>query len=572
MRAWIFWKNSAWKWCGTQNRDMSEENKKKWIYLPILLALVFSLGMVLGERLRFYDRAEFSLPISIPLQFSSKSKVDEVLNYIEDQYVDTISKKILEEKTIIALLQNLDPHSSYISPEDLKATNEPLNGSFDGIGIEFSIIKDTIRVVAALSGGPSEALGIQPGDKIVRIEGDPSVGNKITNRFVLDKLRGPGGTKVTISIQRSGSVKLTDYTITRGKIPIYSVDAAYMANKKTGYIKISRFAATTYDEYLSAFKKLRSQGMEQLILDLRGNPGGLLNSAVNFADEFLEKGKEIVYTEGRSQPKRIFTASEEGLFEKEKLIILIDEGSASASEIIAGAVQDNDRGTIIGRRSFGKGLVQEQAELSDGSALRLTVARYFTPTGRCIQRSYSNGSEAYYSEELERYEHGELLNADSIKVIDSLKYTTPEGKIVYGGGGIMPDVFVPIDTSGRSAFLTEVIYTGLINQFAFDYVDKHRKELNAFRNFENFNSGFNVTDALLDDFISFAKQNLPDEIPGRQGSKIKRNQKEDIKSSEKILKTQLKANIARNIWHSDGFYRIIHTIDNTFKKALELSN
>ena len=537
---------------------MAEGNKRIWIYMPIILAGVLSLGILLGERMSMNDKVQFSLPI--PLHFNKKNKVDEVLNYIEEQYVDTVSRKKLEEKTITALLQNLDPHSSYISSEDLKATNEPLKGSFDGIGIEFSIIGDTIRVVTPLSGGPSEALGIQAGDKIVKIEGRNAAGIKITNQNVIDKLRGEEGTKVNITIQRGNASKPINYTITRGKIPIYSVDVAYMVNKKTGYIKVSRFAATTYDEYISAFNKLRSQGMEQLIFDLRGNPGGLLNIAVNFADEFLPEGKEIVYTEGRVSPKRVFTATRQGNFEKEKLIILIDEGSASASEIVAGAVQDNDRGIIVGRRSFGKGLVQEQAELSDGSALRLTVARYYTPTGRCIQKSYSNGSEAYYNEEVERYEHGELLNADSIKVINSLKYTTPGGKVVYGGGGIMPDVFVPIDTGGRSAFLSEVIYTGLLNQYAYDYADKHRGELNAYKNFEAFNSAFNISNIMLDDFISFAERN-----------KIKRNEK-DIKTSEKILKIQLKAYIARNIWHSEGFYPVIHTIDNTFKKAVELTN
>jgi len=529
---------------------------RRIIYLPILLAVIFSLGILLGERLNFYDRSN----ILLPLKVNRSSKIDEVINYIEQQYVDTVNRKKLTEKSIDALLQNLDPHSAYISAEDLKSANEPLQGSFDGIGIEFSIIKDTIRVITAISGGPSEALGIQAGDKIVKIEDKNAAGVKITNKDVLDKLRGPGGTKVKVGIQRGNSNKLIDYTIMRGKIPIYSVDVAYMVSKKIGYIKISRFAATTFEEYTTAFEKLKAQGMQQMILDLRGNPGGLLNSAVDFADEFLEDGKEIVYTQGRVHPKKVYTATSTGNFEKEKLIILIDEGSASASEIIAGAIQDNDRGTIVGRRSFGKGLVQEQAELSDGSALRLTVARYYTPTGRCIQKSYKDGAEAYYSEEYERYEHGELQHQDSIKVNDSLKYKTPKGKIVYGGGGIMPDVFVPIDTTGRSAFLSEIVYTGLLNQFTFDYADIHRKELNSYKNFETFNKEFKVTDQLFNDFIAFAEKN-----------KIKKNEKE-IKISEKILKVQLKANISRNIWHNEGFYPVIHMIDNTLQKAVELMN
>lgn len=525
-------------------------SSKRYIYLPIIFALLLVLGIYIGYRYSFHTR---------PVGLASDEKVEKLLNYVQKRYVDTINQIQLEDKALNSLLQNLDPHSSYVTAKEAKAMNEPLEGNFGGIGIEFNIIKDTIRVVSAISGGPSEALGILAGDMIVKVEGKNVGGVKITNQQVIEKLRGESGTKVNISIKRRAVKKLIDFSITRGEIPIFSVDAAYMVNSKTGYVKISRFGATTYEEYMKAFEDLRAKGMSALILDLRGNPGGYLNAAVMLADEFLSAGKEIVHTQGRADPKKVHLATAQGEFEKNKLVILVDEGSASASEIVAGAIQDNDRGTIVGRRSFGKGLVQEQKEFDDGSAVRLTIARYYTPTGRCIQKSYEGGLEAYYSEEIDRYNKGELQSADSIKFADSLKFKTPAGKVVYGGGGIMPDVFVPLDTNGRTIYLSEVTYSGLLNQFAFDYADQNRNQLKANKSFEQFNKAFAVSDQLLEEFVSFAEKN-----------KIKRKDTE-IKKSASILKTQLKALIARNIWSNAGYFPIIHTIDNTFKKAVELA-
>lgn len=527
---------------------------KFYVYLPIVFALVLVLGILIGRTFSL-NRGNF-ISVNPGNQYN---KIEEILHYISDQYVDTINEKQLVEKTITTMLQNLDPHSSYLTAEELQANNEPLQGNFEGIGIEFNIVEDTIRVLSAIPGGPSEQVGIQAGDKIVEVENKKVAGIKITNRDVLAKLKGQGGTKVKVGVLRRGKTKLQNFTITRGTIPIYSVDVSYMLTPKTGYIKISRFASDTYNEYLQAFKKLQGLGMQQLIIDLRGNGGGYLNTAVNIADEFLSKGKEIVYTIGKARPRADYKATEKGSFENGKLIILIDDGSASASEILAGAIQDNDRATIVGRRSFGKGLVQEQSEFSDGSAMRLTIARYYTPTGRCIQKTYSNGLEDYYKEEYNRYNSGELENQDSIKINDTLKFTTPGGKVVYGGGGIIPDVFVPLDTAGRSHYLAEVSYNGLINDFAFDYADKQRAKLkDTYPTVDSFINQFMISSVIFNDFVAYAQKNG-----------VKPNEKQ-IKISESIIKLQLKALIARNIWNNSGFYPVLQQDDNVLKKALEL--
>lgn len=527
---------------------------KFYIYLPIVFALLLILGIFIGTTFHL-DNKVGAITVDSKNQFS---KVEEILKYVEQEYVDTINQGQLVEKTIVSMLENLDPHSSYIPASELAANNEPLKGNFDGIGVEFNIVEDTICVVAAIPGGPAESVGIMAGDKIVKVEGKSVAGIKITNKDVLEKLKGKRNTKVKVSIKRGGNATLLDFTITRGTIPIYSVDIAYMLDNKTGYIKISRFAANTYDEYLKAFEKLKAFGMQQMVIDLRGNGGGFLNSAVDIADEFLADGQEIVYTQGKARPKKVYAATRKGAYEKGKLVILIDDGSASASEILAGAVQDNDRGTIIGRRSFGKGLVQEQTEFSDGSAMRLTIARYYTPTGRCIQKPYEDGVEAYFSEEFKRYENGELENADSMKVADSLKYTTPGGKIVYGGGGITPDVFVPIDTVGRTHYLSELVYKGLVNDFAFTYADKERVKLKQYKSFNDFNDSFAITDKLYADFVEYAKKN-----------KITASQ-EQINKSKRLLSSQMKALISRNIWGNDGYFPVIQSQDNVIKKAIEV--
>ncbi|HEX8514990.1 MAG TPA: S41 family peptidase [Bacteroidia bacterium] len=527
---------------------------KFYIYLPIFFALILILGIFIGSTFNLGGNIG-TINVNTAERFN---KIEEILKYIDHEYVDTIDQKKLVENTITAMLHTLDPHSSYITADELAANNEPLQGNFEGIGVEFNIVDDTIRVIDAIVGGPAEAVGIEAGDRIVKVDGKPVAAIKITNKQVMEKLKGEGGTKVKVTVLRKGKSKLLEFTITRGTIPIYSVDVAYMLTPATGYIKIARFAATTYNEYLEAFEKLKGQGMQSLVIDLRGNGGGYLNTATSIADEFLDEGKGILYTEGKARPRKDYKATGKGDFETGKLVVLIDDGSASASEILAGALQDNDRATIVGRRSFGKGLVQEQSEFSDGSAMRLTIARYYTPSGRCIQKPYNGDIEDYYLEEYDRYKTGELENADSIKFADSLKYKTLSGRIVYGGGGITPDVFVPLDTSGRSHYLTEVLFNGLVNDFAYAYADKERLKIRGYKTIEKYKDSFVITSDIMEQFIKYAEKNG-----------VKRNDQQ-IKQSESIIKNQLKALIARNIWNNEGFYPVFQVQDNVLKKALEL--
>jgi carboxyl-terminal processing protease len=383
-------------------------------------------------------------------------------------------------------------------------------------------------------------------------------GVKITSKQVFEKLRGEEGSKVLVSIMRAGAGKLIDFNITRSEIPLYSIDISYIVKPGIGYIKISRFAATTYDEYLNAFNNLTKKGMKKLILDLRGNPGGFLRAAVDIADEFLTNGLQIVYTEGRSNPKKVYRSTSRGSFENNDLVILIDEGSASASEIVAGAIQDNDRGTIVGRRSFGKGLVQDQKNLPDGSAVRLTVARYYTPTGRCIQKPYEHGTEEYYREEIERYNDGELLNADSSKLDKSKKFITPGGKTVYGGGGIMPDVFVPLDTNKYSSFENKLFYNGVVTEFGFVYSDKHREEFLKKYTADKFVKDYVTTDDLMSEFYAFVEKKKYD-IPANERTR-----------NNTALKQLIKAFVGRNLYDKDAYYPIINQTDNSIKKAVDL--
>lgn len=535
--------------------DQPPVPKKHNAFFPVILSLVLILGMWLGY---FLTQKIGQGPSNTQYHSASpKDKINSLLDYIEFQYVDTINKKELVEKTVTSMLQSLDPHSSYIPASEFAEVNEPLEGNFDGIGVEFNIIKDTIRVVNPIEGGPSEKMGIKAGDKFIKVDGKNVAGIKITNKQVFDKLRGKKGSIVVVTVLRSGLSQPLEFKITRDAIPIYSLDAAYMLNEDVGYIKISKFAATTYDEYLKAFNTLSKQGMKKMVLDLRGNPGGYLNAAVDISDEFLTNGLQIVYTQGKANPKKVYKATQHGSFENNALVVLIDEGSASASEIVAGAVQDNDRGTIIGRRSFGKGLVQDQLQLPDGSAIRLTIARYYTPTGRCIQKPYSDDKMEYYSEEYDRYNTGELLNADSVKLDKTKIYKTPEGKIVYGGGGIMPDVFVPLDTSKVNPFVNKAFYLGLINSFAFEYADKHRAELKAYNNAKNYMAQFEVSVNVLNEFYDYcSKQNL-----NFNGNKQKTNE---------ALSSYLKAFIGRDVFDKEAYYPIINKNDKCIIKALEV--
>ncbi len=530
---------------------MSDNRLKLFIYYPIVLACVLAGGIYLGSIL-----GVGYIPGTVSDGSTGNSKkISKLLNYVMEEYVDTVDMDGLTESTIINMLDQLDPHSSYIPAKDLEATNEPLEGNFDGIGVEFNIINDTIVVVAPINGGPSEKLGIRSGDRIVSIEDSTVAGTGTTNKDVISMLRGKRGTKVKVGIFRRGEPELLTFNIKRDKIPIYSVDAGYMVNDKIGYIKISRFAATTYDEFAEKLDELKESGMESLILDLRGNPGGYLTAAIDISDEFLKEGKLIVYTEGRARPKESAYSTGRGKFEKGKLVILVDEGSASASEIVSGAVQDNDRGTIIGRRTFGKGLVQEQVQLADGSAVRLTIARYYTPTGRCIQRPYGEEDD-YYGDFIHRVESGELYEADSISVDESEKFVTPGGKVVYGGGGIVPDVFVPLDTTPLTKFHTELLRSGVLREFALDFASQNRDLLDRFDDALEFDAKFKLSQNDFLKLLEFAKAN-------------------DVKvtsefSKEAELMNNLKALIARSQWNGDGFYPIINQKDKTIEEAIEL--
>ncbi len=497
-------------------------------------------------------------------------KFSKTLGLIETFYVDSIDKTKLVDDAIINLLKDLDPHSVYISKEEVKKMNEPLQGSFDGIGVQFNIMNDTLLVVSPISGGPSEKVGIIAGDRIVKIDSELVAGVGLTNKMVFDRLRGSKGTKVVVSIKRKGVNELLDFDIIRDKIPIYSLDAAYMVNNETGYIKLNRFSATTMKEYNEAILKLRKKGAENLILDLTNNGGGYLNMAFELADEFLQQGQMVVYTEGINSPRQDYKASRKSSNEYSKIVIMIDEGSASASEIVTGAVQDWDRGVVVGRRSFGKGLVQRPFNLPDQSMIRLTVANYYTPTGRLIQKSYEDGVEEYHKEMITRYNNGELSNEDSIHFPDSLKYFTLNNKrVVYGGGGIMPDIFVPIDTTGYSDYYRDLIRKGILNHFVIQFMDENRSKLEKkylnnkkFENqnigFDAFNAEFEVTDAMLNDLVKYAEV-----------EKLALNQ-EEFDTSKPQIRTNIKALISRDIWDSNEFFQVINKLDPIFKEAVKV--
>lgn len=492
---------------------------------------------------------------------TTDQKFISALQAIRFAYVDTVNEAKIVEKAIIEMLKELDPHSRYFTAKEIKEANEPLMGNFEGIGVQFNILKDTIVVITPVPGGPSEKLGIMSGDKIIKIDGEEATGKKVTNTFVVSKLRGEKGSKVTVSILRRGRKSLLDFTIVRDKIPIHSVVSHYMATPDVGYIKLAQFSRTTMQEISMAMLELKAKGMKNLILDLTGNSGGFLDVAIDLSDEFLDGDKLIVYTEGNRSPVQNSTAGKQGSFEKGKLVIMIDEGSASASEIVAGAVQDWDRSLIVGRRSFGKGLVQRPFNLPDGSVIRLTTARYHTPTGRCIQKPYSEGVDAYEKELMKRYKNGEFVNIDSIKFPDSLKYYTPNKRMVYGGGGIMPDFFVPLDTSGVSNYFSAVVRKGLINQYSMEYVDNNRSILmEKYPTVDIYDQKFIIDSVLINKFAQYAeKEGVPRDQAG-------------IDTSYKYLENHLKALIASKIWGYAALIQINNKNDKIFLKALEVLN
>lgn len=478
---------------------------------------------------------------------------------IANLYVDKVDETKLVEDAIISMLEELDPHSTYSDPEEVKRLNEPLQGNFDGIGIQFNMATDTLFIIQPVSGGPSEKVGILAGDRIIEVNDTVIAGVKMSTEEVMRRLRGPKGSEVNVKIMRNGVKGLIPFTIKRDKIPVYSLDASYMVNEHIGYIRINRFAATTGEEFRDALHKLQKKGMKDLILDLQGNGGGYLNAAIELCDELLGKKELIVYTEGRRNPRSEFKAKGDGDFQEGRLVVLVDEYSASASEIVTGAIQDWDRGIVVGRRTFGKGLVQRPIDLPDGSMIRLTVARYYTPAGRCIQKPYEN-IEQYNQDLIDRYNRGEMVSADSIHFPDSLKTRTLRlGRTVYGGGGIMPDYFIPLDTTMYTDYYLDLRNKGAIVQENLKLIDRHRNEwIKKYKTFDRFNRDFEITEEMLSELVETGKNT---------GAKYDEAQ---YLTALPLIKTQLKALIARDLWDMSEYFQVINELSDSMKKAIEL--
>ncbi len=485
-------------------------------------------------------------------------KFNAAFQVISMAYVDSVDHQQLTENAIRGMLKELDPHSVYMTKEEIQKANEPLMGNFEGIGVQFQIFRDTIVIISPVPGGPSDKLGILAGDKIIKINGEESTGTKINNDYVMERLRGKKGSEVSISVYRQGQPDLLEFVIIRDKIPLNSIDATYMVSSETGYIRLSRFARTSMQEFKESVLKLRGQGMQHLILDLRNNSGGFLDVAVELSDEFLDDEKMIVYTEGMKSPRQDFKATVRGDLHKGKVIVMINEGSASASEIVSGAIQDWDRGLVMGRRSFGKGLVQRPFTLPDSSVIRLTTARYYTPSGRSIQKPYDEGVAEYHRDLQKRLEHGELVHSDSIRFPDSLKYLTNNKRVVYGGGGIMPDIFLPVDTTGSSNYYTNLSRKGIFNSFTLDFMNQHRRQLDQdYRDVDTFIRNFNVDAAFLNNFVAYAeKEGVPKDDDGMQASGMH-------------IAVMLKALIGRNLFDVSAYYRIISSIDPELQQAIQ---
>lgn len=536
------------------------KNNKHTIIFPLLLAVGIVLGILLGQLVG-RSRAESQLRTLIGRAgLNTTNKIMQTCMLIEHKYVDSISMDSLSEVVIPLLIKELDPHSVYIPARDMQQLNEPLEGEFDGIGVVFNAATDTVIVLNVIPNGPSAKAGVVAGDRIIEINDSLVAGVKMPQNDIVKRLRGKRGTEVKLSLKRKGIDDLVDVVIVRDAIPIKSIESYFMATADIGYVRLSQFARTSYEELITALTELRQQGMKKLIFDLRGNSGGYLDQAILIANEFLPQGKLIVYTEDRNGDQIKQYSDGRGSATDIELVVLIDEGSASSSEILAGAVQDNDRGTIVGRRSFGKGLVQSQLPYSDGSALRLTIARYYTPTGRSIQKPYTNGEAVDYEMDMiRRYNNNEFFSADSIHFADSLKYTTPKGKVVYGGGGIMPDVFIPMDTTDVTQYYVEVTGRNILYRYTLDYADRHREELNKVENMQQLTELLDSDKNLFNDFVRYATQ---------QG--VKPNYR-DIARSRKIMEAQLRAYIGRNtILEDDGFYYNIIPIDAELSRSIEI--
>lgn len=542
----------------------------------------------------------------------NNTKINQVLRNINELYVDTVSFDILVENGVISMLKELDPHSTYISKKDVAQANEPLQGAFDGIGVTFQLIKDTINIMEVLIGGPSEKVGLMAGDKIVKVDTAMATGKHVNNRWVQDHLRGPKDSKVTVYVKRGRNPELLDFTITRGKIPIHSINVSFMVDDQTGYIRLERFARESESEFLTALTKLKARGMKNLIFDLRGNGGGYLDQAFRISNQFLDADQMIVYTDNYRHERQEYKSIGDGNFKKGKLIILVDEGSASASEIVSGAIQDWDRGLIVGRRTFGKGLVQRPLNLVDKSEVRLTTHHYYTPTGRCIQKPYNDGLDKYYEDLSSRYKHGEYFTADSIQFPDSLRYFTPNKRVVYGGGGIMPDIFIPYDTTKYSSLYNELIRRGVFGGFTLDYMTDHREEyLKKYPTIEEFKKEFEVSEKLYAELMERAKiegvkDTLPLSLSYRLTAFVKEKKAEidslyakpeEFNNTEELekmmkefvlasydesvklrnadkapefIKEYLKFEFARNLYSFGEAYQIFLLTDETFQQALEL--
>ena len=523
-------------------------------YIPILIAVSIVAGIFIGT---FYANRFSGSPQGIG-RTGSSNKINGLLRIIDDQYVDTVNMSELIDDAMPQILRELDPHSSYIPAKDLQAVNDDLRGSFSGIGVQFTIQQDTIHISDVISGGPSEKVGIMPGDRIVEIDDSAFVGKIVTNNESMKRLKGPKGSEVKLGIFRQGEKELLHFTIIRDDILNKSIKAAYMINDQYGYINIEKFGETTYPEMLIALAQLHQQSCKGVIIDLRGNTGGYMGAAIQMVNEFLPKGKLIVYTEGRKCPREDYPSNGTGSSQQMPLIVLLDEGSASASEIFAGAIQDNDRGTIIGRRSFGKGLVQQPIEFNDGSAIRLTIARYYTPSGRCIQKPYQKGKdEAYELDIINRYEHGEFFSQDSIKQDESHIYYTSLGRPVYGGGGIMPDIFVPQDTTGITSYFSMAVNRGLTIQFAFQYTDKNRQKLQKYDN--------------ADDLLKYLKtQNILEKFAQFAESKGLKRRNILMYKSKELFNRNLYGNIIYNMLNMEEYLKFLNQSDKTVLKALEV--